>query len=135
MNNTNNELTNNELQDQVNHIAQQLQEGITFEESGIGNYEDRGLGRGDIISGIDWLEDALDIEWTISSTGDFLGARVLVAFGGPNIWVDTRRCTVEGHWWGDHAVASFNDDPMGIHEACAEWFACTFIPLEDPLLY
>jgi len=112
------------LQDQVGHIAETLTKGITFEDAGI-DHEEQGAEPTDLISGFDWLEDVLDVEWTVSRDGNFLGARILVAFGGPNIWVDTRRQTVEGFWWGDSAFANFTDDAMGIHEASAEWFACT----------
>jgi hypothetical protein len=110
------------LQDHVDHIAATLTNGMTFEDAGI-DHEEHGCEPDDIISGFDWISDVLDVEFTIDSEGAFLGARVLVAFGGPNIWVDTRWGKVEGFWWGDSASASFTDE-MGIHEACAEWFAC-----------
>jgi hypothetical protein len=70
-------------------------------------------------SAFDYLEDALDIEYIVSSKGEYLGARVLVAFGGPNIWVNTRTHTVEGHWWGDSAYASFTDN-IGLDDALRE---------------
>lgn len=49
-----------------------------------------------------YFSDALDIEYTISGNMDFLGARIAVALGGPNIYVDTRRGYVEGFWGCDH---------------------------------
>jgi len=70
-------------------------------------------------SAFDYLQDALDIEYIVSSKGDYLGARVLVAFGGPNIWVNTRTNTVEGHWWGDNAYAGFTDN-IGLDDALRE---------------
>lgn len=74
-------------------------------------------------SAFDYLQDALDIEYIVNSKGEYLGARVLVAFGGPNIWVNTRTKTVEGHWWGDSAYASFNDG-LGLDEALEELWNC-----------
>lgn len=71
----------------------------------------------------DYLQDALDIEYIVNSKGEFLGARVLVAFGGPNIWVNTRTGTVEGHWWGDSAYATFEDN-LGLEDALSELWAC-----------
>jgi hypothetical protein len=112
----------NKLQDHVDHIAETLRTGITFEDAGI-DHEENGCEPDDMISAFDWLQDALDMEFTISSDGEFLGARILVAFGGPNIWVDTRWNKVEGSWWTDSASAGFFDS-MDIHGACAEWFAC-----------
>lgn len=78
---------------------------------------------GDECSAFDYLEDALDIEYIVNSKGEYLGARVLVAFGGPNIWVNTRTKTVEGHWWGDSAYASFSDG-IGLDEALEELWNC-----------
>lgn len=84
-------------------------------------YEDEyGEWRGDAF---DWLQDALDIEYIVNSKKEFLGARVLVAFGGPNIWVNTRTNTVEGYWWTDKAFATFTDN-LGINEALSELYSC-----------
>ena len=74
-------------------------------------------------SAFDYLQDALDIEYIVSSKKEYLGARVLVAFGGPNIWINTRTKTVEGYWWGDSAFASFQDN-LGIDAALEELFSC-----------
>lgn len=74
-------------------------------------------------SAFDYLQDALDIEYIVTSKGEFLGARVLVAFGGPNIWVNTRTGTVEGHWWSDSAYATFEDN-LGLEDALSELWAC-----------
>lgn len=70
-------------------------------------------------SAFDYLEGALDIEYIVNNRGEYLGARVLVAFGGPNIWVNTRTHTVEGHWCGDSAYASFTDS-IGLDDALRE---------------
>jgi hypothetical protein len=74
---------------------------------------------------MDYLNDVLDIEYTVNGEGQYLGARILVAFGGPNIWVDTRRQTVEGAWWGDYYTESYHTDAMDIDDACREVFSCT----------
>ncbi len=69
------------------------------------------------------LERALDIEFTCGARGTFLGARVLLAFGGPNIWVNTRNNRVEGSWGVDRVEIGFDDDDF-IHEACEQYFDC-----------
>lgn len=74
-------------------------------------------------SAFDYLEGVLDIEYIVNSKGEYLGARVLVAFGGPNIWVNTRTHMVEGAWWGDSANASFTDN-LGLDDALSELWAC-----------
>lgn len=82
-------------------------------------------GNPDTLSGFDYIADVLDINWILDSNRAFKGARLLVAFGGPNIWIDTAKQTVEGHWWGDSYTASYSRDEMDIEGACSEWFGCT----------
>ena len=40
--------------------------------------------------GFDYLTEALDFEYILDSTKNFIGARILLAVGGPNIWINTR---------------------------------------------
>lgn len=61
----------------------------------------------------DWLEGALDWEYFIGADGDYRGAKVLVAFGGPNIYVNTRTKSVDLYWWNKTAS-------WGISEFAAE---------------
>lgn len=74
-------------------------------------------------SAFDYLQDALDIEYIVNNKGEYLGARVLVAFGGPNIWINTRTGIVEGVWWSERAEASFKDN-LGLDEALEELWNC-----------
>lgn len=55
------------------------------------------------LSVYDWLADALDWEYVTDSRKQYMAARVLVAFGGPSIYVDTMREAVELFWWTDQA--------------------------------
>ena len=75
------------------------------------------------IDAFDYLQDALDIEYIVNSKREYLGARVLVAFGGPNIWIDTRRGIVEGFWWGDYAKATFKDN-IDLNDALETLWQC-----------
>ena len=56
---------------------------------------------GESSSLLDYFADALDVEYTIDSRGEYLGCRVFVTLGGPNVWVDTRRGEVGGAWGTD----------------------------------
>ena len=76
------------------------------------------------MNAFDYLGDVLDIEYTTDSKKEYLGARVLVAFGGPNIWINTRTQTIEGHWWGDTVYANYSQDNIGLDDALAEIYAC-----------
>lgn len=49
----------------------------------------------------DYFNDCLDIEYTISSYGDYLGATIWVTVGGPSIWIDTRENEIKGRWGSD----------------------------------
>lgn len=50
-----------------------------------------------------YFDDVLDYEFTISSCRDFLGAKIWVTLGGPNIYIDTRAGEIVGHWGTDEA--------------------------------
>lgn len=106
--------TETRLQDHVQQIANTITNG--FQDDDL-NCDDQPM------SAFDYLSDALDIEYVVNGKGEYLGARVLVAFGGPNIWVNTRTKTVEGHWWGESAHASF-EDGIGLDDALSELWAC-----------
>ena len=106
-------------------IAQEITEGVEYEhcpECGCDTWDDDccDYHRGQQQSGFDYIKDALDIEYVISESGDYLGAVILVSFGGPNIMIDTRHNQVKGTWWGDSASYGFYDDPMGVDDACKE---------------
>ena len=102
-----------DLKDHVQSIAKKLTLG--FNEDDVID--------GEPMSAFDYLQDALDIEYIVNSKSEYLGARVLVAFGGPNIWVNTRTGAVEGVWWCDRAEASFADT-IGLDDALSELWAC-----------
>ena len=103
--------TRTELAEHVEGLARAFDTGEVFADP-VDEDED---------AAFDYLEKGvLDIEWIIASDKEtVLGARLLVAFGGPNIWIDTRRGVVEGFWWGDHATADFRTDSDSA-EALAE---------------
>lgn len=69
---------------------------------------------------MDYVVEALDIEYVVSA-GEYRGARLLVCYGGPTVWVDTRRGMVDGHWWGESYSRAFYD-VLGVDEACRELY-------------
>ena len=103
----------NRLRSHVQQIVHNIEHGFPDEL----NDEDR-------TSALDYLQDALDIEYVVSSKKEYLGARILVAFGGPNIWINTRTKQVEGYWWGDKCIMSYDDDAMGLDGTLSELFNC-----------
>ena len=74
-------------------------------------------------SAMNWLDGALDINYLVNSDLSFKGARVLVAFGGPNIWVDFTTSTIELNWWGESASCSFVDE-IGVLDLLEDLYIC-----------
>lgn len=72
----------------------------------------------------DYMQDVLDINWVLNQDRTLKGARLLVAFGGPNIWIDTVTQTVEGYWWNDRFEASYHTDAMGLDEYVEMMWGC-----------
>ena len=78
------------------------------------------------ISAYDYFSDALDITYLIGSDGSYRSVRLLVACGGPNIYVDTGSATVDLYWWGDRASCGFSRDAAEtIDKAFTELYACS----------
>ena len=58
----------------------------------------------------EWMNDVYDIEWITYQDGRYKAARLLVAGGGPTIWVNMHTHEVEGYWWGDRVIEPFVDN-------------------------
>ena len=71
----------------------------------------------------EWMEDVYDIEWITFQNKTYKAARLLVAGGGPNIWVNLQTNTVQGYWWGDYCEHHFSDQ-IGLDEYLQEIFDC-----------
>jgi desulfoferrodoxin-like iron-binding protein len=50
----------------------------------------------------DYFDDVLDINYTLNSNKELISVRLLLAWGGPNIYLDTLRNELTLHWWGDY---------------------------------
>lgn len=74
---------------------------------------------------MDYLEDALDITYTFNSERELIGATLLVAYGGPNIYVDLNDCYVKGSWGYDEVKAPFGGENVeDLLEALENLFHC-----------
>jgi hypothetical protein len=67
-----------------------------------------------------YLEDALDIEYRIGSRREYRSCKIMIAFGGPNIYIDTASKLVTLHWYGDYAEYPIDPDVCRAIDACAE---------------
>ena len=70
-----------------------------------------------------FMEGVYDIEWITFNDNSYKAARLLVAGGGPNIWVNLQTGTVDGYWWGDTCKVSFADN-LGLDEYMEELHSC-----------
>lgn len=49
----------------------------------------------------DYFNDVLDYEYTINCRREYVGVKVWISLGGPNIWIDTRNGSICGAWGTD----------------------------------
>ncbi len=74
----------------------------------IGNETEEQEENGETFS--EYIYDVLDIKYILNRDKTLSGVRLLVAFGGPNIWIDTSDCTIRGYWGGQgHTCEIFGE--------------------------
>lgn len=74
----------------------------------------------------DFLEDVYNARFVLDSNLDYLAVRLMVACGGPNIWVDTETQRVELYWWGDRASYPLSSSSVAaVDELAQEWYEST----------
>ena len=69
-----------------------------------------------------YMEDVYDIEWITFNDHSYKAARLMVAGGGPNIWVNVQTKEVEGYWASDRITEPFIDN-LGLDEYLEELHA------------
>lgn len=73
----------------------------------------------------DYFDDVLDIDYLVNYQKEYKGARILVAWGGPNIYIDTISGNVELYWWTESAKYRMRSDVIdAIDEWAEEYFNC-----------
>ena len=78
------------------------------------------------VSFYDYFENALDIDYIVNSNKQYKACRIMVACGGPNIYVNTWERKVELYWWSDSASYNLSYD---VCEAIDNWAEECFICL------
>ena len=69
----------------------------------------------------EWMEGTYDIRYLVDREKRYLGAEILVAGGGPTIWVDTWDQEVKGYWGSDRVTVPFADN-IGLDDYCEEMY-------------
>ena len=71
---------------------------------------------------IEYIEDNFGIDYIWRMGIGLIGVRILVAFGGPNIYIDTFDRVVRGYWGGTQSYPLYNsvvDTINDYFEGCA----------------
>jgi len=71
----------------------------------------------------EYMDGVYDIEWITHQDHSYKAARLLVAGGGPNIWVNLQDMNVEGYWGGDKCIHGFIDN-IGLDDYLEELHGC-----------
>lgn len=78
------------------------------------------------VSFYDYFEDGIyDVEFRIDSYREYRSVKIMVACGGPNIFIDTASGAVLLYWWTERAEYPLNRETVNaIDEWAEEWFNC-----------
>lgn len=77
------------------------------------------------VSMLDYFENCYNLEYRIDPRKEYKSVQLMVACGGPNIYVDTSSAQVELYWWGDGAKWPLSSDTVAaIDEAFEELWNC-----------
>lgn len=77
------------------------------------------------VSMFDYLEDVFDIEYRVGSDKEYRSARIMIACGGPNIYIDTKNALVQLYWWTDYAEFPISYEARDVlDEYMEELFNC-----------
>ena len=69
----------------------------------------------------DWMEGTYDIRYIVDREKRYYSAELLVAGGGPTIWVSLNEMMVQGYWGGDKVEEPFTDN-LGLDDYCEEMY-------------
>ena len=104
-------------EEQLRRMCKNIADGITSPE--MITDEETGEKREETAS--DWMEDVYDIRYIVDREKRYLGAELLVAGGGPTVWVNLWTKEVEGYWGSDRVIEPFIDE-IGLDDYCEEMY-------------
>jgi len=107
-------------EDQLRRMCKSIADSITNPEEITD--EDTGEKRQETAG--DWMEGVYDIRYLVDREKRYLGCELLVAGGGPTIWVNTWSGYVEGYWGGDKVLEPFIDN-IGLDDYNEEMYNCS----------
>jgi len=113
-----------ELEDRCRSIAEEITDGLkSSDPDQFNRWHEEGQPEDFQPHAWDYIEDILDIQYVVSGDCEYLGAQITVGWGGPNIYIHTRSCTVKGYWGSDQAQWGYVDN-IGLNDVCEELYQC-----------
>ena len=70
-----------------------------------------------------FMDGVYDIRYHVDREKRYLGAELMVAGGGPTVWVNLDTKYVEGYWGGDKVLEPFTDN-LDLDGYCEEMYGC-----------
>ena len=70
-----------------------------------------------------FMEGVYDIRYIVDREKRYYSAELLVAGGGPTIWVSLNEMEVQGYWGRDRVRVPFSDN-LGLDDYCEEMYGC-----------
>ena len=58
----------------------------------------------------EYMDHVYDIRYLVDREKRYMGCELMVAGGGPTLWVNTYTKEVEGYWGGDRVTWAFQDN-------------------------
>ena len=106
-----------QLRRMCKNIAEEISAGP--EQVNIHTGEDR-----EEVTASKWMEDVYDIRYLVDREKRYLGCELMVAGGGPTIWVNTWTKEVEGFWGGGRVTWAYQDN-IGLDDYNEEMYSCS----------
>ena len=67
----------------------------------------------------------MEVKYVLDDKLDYVGSQLLVAFGGPNIWIDTQHQQVKGYWYEDKVIKDYYKDSIYLDDHIKELYECS----------
>ena len=71
-----------------------------------------------------FMDGVYDIRYIVDREKRYFSAELLVAGGGPTVWVNLNTKEVEGYWGGDKVTEPFIDN-LGLDDYLEEMYNCS----------
>ena len=79
------------------------------------------MSKGDGTRASEFMESTYDIRYIVDREKRYMGCELMVAGGGPTIWVNLYTKEVEGFWGRDRVTWAFQDN-IGLDDYCQEMY-------------